>query len=106
MEAILNDLKEKFDYIVIDLPPVNIVSDALSISSLISGMIVVIREDYTEKQELEHCFRQLKLSNVKVLGCVMNETNSGSGSYGKYKKYKYYKYYRYYTSTSGDNQGD
>ena len=106
MEKLLNKLRESFDYIIIDLPPVNIVSDAISISDLISGMIVVIREDYTEKKELERCFRQLKLSNVNILGCVMNETNSGSGSYGKYKKYKYYKYYRYYTSTSGDNQGD
>jgi capsular exopolysaccharide synthesis family protein len=106
MEKLLNKLRESFDYIIIDLPPVNIVSDAISISDLISGMIVVIREEYTEKKELERCFRQLKLSNVNILGCVMNETNSGSGSYGKYKKYKYYKYYRYYTSTSGDNQGD
>ncbi len=100
MENVLKQLREVFDYIIIDLPPVNIVSDAISISSLISGMIVVIREEYTEKKELEHCFRQLRLSNVKVLGCVMNETKSGSHSYGKYKKYKYYKYYR---STS---QGD
>ncbi len=91
MENVLNKLKEDFDYIIIDLPPVNIVSDAISISSLISGMIVVIREEYTEKKELERCFRQLKLSNVNILGCVMNETKSGSGTYGKYKKYKYYK---------------
>ena len=94
MENILNQLREVFDYIIIDLPPVNIVSDAISISSLISGMIVVIREEYTEKKELERCFRQLQLSNVNVLGCVMNEAKSGSGSYGKYKKYKYYKYYQ------------
>lgn len=98
MEAVLQELKEAFDYIIIDLPPVNIVSDALSISSLITGMILVIREDYTEKKELEHCFRQLKLSNVNVLGCVMNVAKAGSGSYGKYKKYRYYKYYRYYQS--------
>ena len=98
MENILKQLREIFDYIIIDLPPVNIVSDAISISSLISGMIVVIREEYTEKKELERCFRQLKLSNVNVLGCVMNEAKSGSGSYGRYKKYKYYKYYRYYQS--------
>ena len=98
MKNILDQLREIFDYIIIDLPPVNIVSDAVSISSLISGMIVVIREEYTEKKELERCFRQLKLSNVNVLGCVMNEAKSGSGSYGKYKKYKYYKYYRYYQS--------
>lgn len=97
MENILNQLREIFDYIIIDLPPVNIVSDAVSISSLISGMIVVIREEYTEKKELERCFRQLKLSDVNVLGCVMNGAKSGSGSYGKYKK-KYYKYYRYYQS--------
>ncbi len=96
MENILNQLREVFDYIIIDLPPVNIVSDAISISSLISGMIVVIREEYTEKKELEHCFRQLKLSNVNVLGCVMNGTKSGSGSYGRYRRYKYYKYYKYY----------
>ena len=98
MKNILDQLREIFDYIIIDLPPVNIVSDAVSVSSLISGMIVVIREEYTEKKELERCFRQLRLSNVNVLGCVMNEAKSGSGSYGKYKKHKYYKYYRYYQS--------
>ncbi|MBE6761260.1 MAG: CpsD/CapB family tyrosine-protein kinase [Ruminococcaceae bacterium] len=96
MESILSSLREKFDYIIIDLPPVNIVSDALSISSLITGMIVVIREDYTEKKDLEHCFRQLNLSNVNILGCVMNEAKSEGGSYGKYKKYRYYKRYKYY----------
>ncbi|MBO5269649.1 MAG: CpsD/CapB family tyrosine-protein kinase [Clostridia bacterium] len=94
MEALLKELREIFDYIVIDLPPVNIVSDALSISGLISGMIIVIREGYTEKKELERCIRSLKLSNVNVLGCVMNEAQSGGGSYGRYRKYRYYKYYR------------
>lgn len=99
MQTIISDLREKFEYIVIDLPPVNLVSDALSIAGFITGMIVVIREDYTEKKELEHCFRQLKLSNVKVLGCVMNEAKTGGGTYGKYRKYRYYKYYRYYQSS-------
>lgn len=101
MEKLLNQLRSMFDYIIIDLPPVNLVSDAVSISSLISGMIVVIREEYTEKKELERCFRQLKLSNVNVLGCVMNEAKTGGGSYKKYRKYRYYKYYRYYQSDSG-----
>ncbi len=99
MEAVLNELKQTFDYIIIDLPPVNIVSDALSISKLITGIIVVIREEYTEKKELERCFRQLKLSDVNILGCVMNEAKSGSGSYSKYRKYRYYRYYRYYQSS-------
>lgn len=98
MEGLLHQLREIFDYIIIDLPPVNVVSDAISISGLISGIIVIIREEYTEKKELERCFRQLKLSNVNILGCVMNEAKSGSDSYGRYKKHGYYKYYRYYQS--------
>ncbi len=106
MESILKIMSEKFDYIVVDLPPVNIVSDALAISSLITGMIVVIREDYTEKKELEFCFRQLNLSNVNVLGCVLNESESTGGGRGKYKKYsKYYRKY-YYTSSSNKQSID
>lgn len=98
MENILRQLREMFDYIIIDLPPVNIVSDVISISNMLSGIIVVIREEYTEKKELERCFRQLKLSNVNILGCVMNGARNGGASYGKYKKYKQYKYYKYYQS--------
>ena len=96
METALETLKQEFDYIIVDLPPVNVVSDALSISSLITGLILVVREEYTEKKELERCFRQLKLSNVNVLGFVMNETDSKGSSYRKYKKYKYYKKHNYY----------
>ena len=105
MANVLNQLREQFDYIIVDLPPVNIVSDAISISSLISGMIVVIREEYTEKKELERCFRQLKLSNVNILGCVMNEAKSGGGSYGKYKKYKHYRHYKYYKHPQTNSKG-
>ena len=100
MEYILNSLRESFDYIIIDLPPVNIVTDALSIASLITGMVVVVREDYTEKKELERCFRQLQLSNVNVLGCILNESKNDGGSYKKYRKHKYYKYYKYYQSSA------
>lgn len=97
MEKFLQSMAEDFDYIIIDLPPVNIVSDALAVSRYITGMVVVVRQDYTEKKEFEACSRQLELSNVKVLGCVMNGEKSGKGSYGRYNK-KYYKKYKYYKS--------
>ncbi len=73
MARILKELKEKFDYIIIDLPPVNVVSDAISVSSRITGMVVVIREEYTSKSELENCFSQLKLSDVNIFGVIMND---------------------------------
>ena len=97
MEVVLQQLSDKFDYIIIDLPPVNIVTDALVISKYISGMLLVIREDYTEKKELERCFRQLEMANVNILGCVMNEAKGEGGNYGKYKYRKYGKYSRYYS---------
>ncbi len=95
MKRLLDAFTADFDYIVIDLPPVNLVSDAVSISSLLTGMIVVIREDYATKQDLEACFRQMKLSGVNILGCVMNQSNMGAGIYRKYTRSKEYKYYRY-----------
>ena len=98
MENVLGVLREHFDYIVVDLPPVNIVSDAMAISGFVTGMIVVIREGYTSKKELDRCMRQIKLSNVTVLGCVMNESEEGSASYSKYGKYKRTKQSYYYSS--------
>ncbi len=96
MENVLKTLSSNFDFIILDLPPVNIVSDALTVSKYIDGMIVVVREDYTEKKELETCFRLLKLSDVNVLGCVINESKNGKGSYSKYRYKRYYKYYKTY----------
>ncbi len=106
MEKLLDSFKEKFDYIIVDLPPVNLVSDAVSIAPFINGMIVVIREDYVTKKELEQCIRQLEFSNVKVLGCVMTECGS-TVSYskgGKYRSGKYYKYYRYQSYAPKNDQ--
>ncbi len=107
MARAINNLKEQFDCIIIDLPPVNLVSDAMSVSNLITGMIVVIRGDYTSKKDLEQCIRQIKLSNVNVLGFVMNGAEREGGSYSKYGKYRKYKYYKYYGDhASKDGSGD
>lgn len=95
MSSLLESLKEQFNYIVIDLPPINIVSDALSISGMTSGMIVVAREKYTEKKEFKKCYTHLKMSNANILGCVIVGADSDGRGYTKYKKYKYYKYYRH-----------
>lgn len=97
MEKLLDTLSETFDFIVLDLPPINIVSDAMAVTSFIQGLIVVVREGYTERKELNNCMRQIQLSEIKLLGFVMNDVDNGDGSYKKYnhKRYKYYKnYYR------------
>lgn len=103
MEKLLSMLSEHFDCIIIDLPPVNIVSDAVAISKYLTGIILVVRQNYTEKDEYENCKRQLKLSNVNVLGLVMNGVNNGN-SY--YRDYKYKRYYKYYASQEYQRNSD
>lgn len=92
MEKFLHQLKDKFDYIIIDLPPVNIVSDVAAISHLLDGVVLVVRQDYTEKKEFDNCIRQLNLSNINILGCVFNAEKTGNPVRYKYKKY-YKSYY-------------
>lgn len=94
MQSVLKAMMKEFDYIVIDLPPANVVSDALVVSPLLDGMLVVVRENYTERKELRACIRQLNLSNAKVLGIVLSNVQDEHKRYGKYRK-KYYSKYRY-----------
>ncbi len=101
MESVLEKLKEMFDYIIVDLPPVHIVSDAVSLANIASGVVVVVREDYTEKKELERCFRQLKLSNFNILGCLLNGSKADS-IHSKYNKY--YKNKGYYKSATTEDE--
>ncbi len=98
MGNLIEKLKEQFDYIVIDLPPVDLVSDALAISNFLSGMIVIVRQDYAEKKELNHCIKQLELSEVNILGFVMTHAGGRRSTYSKNKYYKKsYGYYKHYT---------
>lgn len=95
MQVVLRVLATKFDFIIVDLPPVNIVSDALVLSPVLDGIIVVVRENYTERKELRSCIRSLTLADAKILGIQMNDVKEEHKRYGRYGKYgKYYKYYQ------------
>ena len=105
MKKFLEAMIPKFDYILIDLPPVNLVSDALAISPMLDGMLLIIRENYTSKKDLDRCVKQLKLSNVNVLGCVMNIIKSENRRYSIYRRYsRYYKNYGYVKKKDKDGK--
>ena len=89
MGRMLNALSEKYDFIVLDLPPVDIVSDALAIARWIDGIIVAVRADFTDRRSLRECMRQLNVLESKVLGFVMTGVQEQHKTYGKYGK-KYY----------------
>ena len=100
METTITALRENFQYIILDLPPVSEVSDALVASKLSDGMLVVVREDYCNRYALKDTVRQFGFVDAKVLGALVNCASEGGSGYGYGKKYykygkKYYKYGKY-----------
>lgn len=98
MKLLMNKLRENYDYIVFDLPPVDAVADAQVVSTIVDGMILVIREGYCSRALMEDCLQQLEFANARVLGFVLNGSSSGASKYGKYKKYGKYGSYSNYGS--------
>ena len=92
MHALLERCSKVFDFILIDLPPVNIVTDALVVSSWTDGLIAVVRENYTDSKALKACMYQIKQLGSKFLGFVMTDAAVGKGSYKRYAKYGKYGY--------------
>lgn len=96
MEKIVNKFKDVYDYIILDLPPVEEVSDALVAAKLADGVLMVVRQDYCNRAAIENALKQLEFVNAKVLGVIFNATyEDGIGR--KYYNGKYYgkKYYGY-----------
>ncbi len=90
MASLLKALSNNYDYIVIDLPPIGAVVDAVSVSQSIDGMLVVIRENSCPRGLLAECLQQLSYGGTNVLGFVVNGAMEGSGrkyQYGKYGGY-------------------
>lgn len=94
MKAVMKELSKYYEYIIVDLPPITAVSDALSISKLLDGVIMVVRSNHVTRKELAEAMRQLKLVNVRILGFAyrgMSE-NERSKKYREYKKQYYHGY--------------
>ena len=96
---LLEQFSQEYDYVIIDTPPINLVSDVLGIQDVLNGIMLVIRHAVTTQEDLEYCMERISLSNINMLGFVINDicSNHGSGYYKNYKyKYKYkYKNYEY-----------
>lgn len=90
----MSDLKSRFDYVIIDTPPVLPVSDSLSISKLSDISLVVVRHDETRPRELKECLALFNLSGISSTFLVYNGYKKPLGYYG----YDYYAY-RYYSDS-------
>ncbi len=99
MGQLVSILREHYDYIILDLPPVTAVSDAVIASRLVDGMVIVVCSDHAERSSLADTIRQLRQVNGRILGFVFNGAGGPGTGYYKGKKYHYYKKKYYYQNS-------
>ncbi len=103
MTQLISQLREEYDYVILDLPPVEEVSDALAIAKEIDGILLVVRQNYCNRMALSNTVRQFEFIGSKVLGVVYNCIGEDGTGYGK----KYYKsYYRKYDQSNTKNDAE
>lgn len=100
MGRALEKLKANYDYIILDLPPVDEVSDAMAVSKFTDGILLVVRQDYCDRNALSAAAREFKFVDANVLGVIYNCAEDSGTGYGK----KYYKQYGAYYQDAAQKQ--
>lgn len=99
MGALVERLNDEYDAVIIDSPPLNMVTDAAVVGRIADGVLLVIRAGKTERDGLAIAMDQLRHAHVSVLGAVLNDASAlREGRY--YNRYGYYQYA--FTATDGD----
>lgn len=88
LPELMDDLRNQFNYILIDCPPALGFSDANAVATLADGVILVVHAGQTDRNLLATSIRQLRLIRVKLLGVILNKIDiKGASYYGYYKDY-------------------
>lgn len=89
VRSVLSQLREQFDYIFVDTPPVNTVSDVSMLAPHCDGAMIVVEMHRTSEPTVQEAVRTLQTTNVKILGCILSRYQRQRGHY-------YERYYNYY----------
>ena len=71
-ETLIKQLSNQYDYIMVDTPPVNVVSDACLVSKLVDGVLLLVRQEKSTKETVRQAVSNLQLVEAKILGFVLN----------------------------------
>jgi len=91
MKSLIARALEKFDYVLLDSPPINIVTDPIVLSMLTDGVIMVVKSGSTHYESAREAQAKLEKVGAKIIGVVLNNISMSTGDY-------YYHYY--YTQES------
>lgn len=87
MKFFIESLKDYYDYIFIDAPPIGIITDAGIISTYSDGTILVVASKEVDVEMTKIAKERLDKVNANILGVVLNKFEDSSGSYGYYNYY-------------------
>lgn len=86
----LKALRDAYDYVIIDTPPITAFPDASIVASKADACILVARENFTDKREITYALQQLRAADANVLGVALNcQDSAAGGAYGYYYGYYY-----------------
>lgn len=94
MQGLLTELKEEYDFIIVDTPPSAYMADAGYLSKQLDAMLYVVRHDYTDKHLVEEGLHSLNQDCADGVGYVLNAVDNKMKTNDKYSYRKYgYKSY-------------
>ena len=97
MHELLEELEANYDLVLLDMPPINIVSDPLALSAHVAGCLFVVRQNYSDHREVRRSLKAAEMTGMDVLGFVFYGENLHEAGY--YYSKRYYKdYYHSYDS--------
>ena len=92
-QKFIDKVREDYDYVIIDAPPLGVVIDAVIIGKYTDGAVIVIEQGVIKRKIVQDVIKQLKRGEVRIFGAVLNKVDERIGAYGNYE-YKYsYSYY-------------
>ena len=94
LRLFFDHLKSSYDYIILDTPPIQPVSDTLFISQATDHNIMIVRAKFTKLPGVKSAVKKLKNVNVNIDGMIFNDLDTSKASY--YGYYQYGGYYRKY----------
>jgi len=87
MEELLNKLCNEYEYIIIDTPPVKVVSDALNLVKIVDGVLIVVREGVTSHPCVATAVEKYQFLNANILGFVLNGISLDPREKSRYRYY-------------------
>ena len=100
MSFLITHLKDRFDRVIIDTPPILPASDALILTPRTDGVVLVVKAGLINRELVRNTVDQLKLTQANLLGVVLNRVDLKREGYYKY----YHKYYSKYYGEDAENK--